>query len=397
MTWLLAAATVTCWVVAGFKFHALLADRSRSSVIRDTAVCVAALAGVFTLLLPPVIAIIDSFSANLALLLNSLLGIVSITAFQCRLIAIGHPAAVRRWWIGCVFLDAVRAALFIAAPSRIHRVEMIDFAVNYTRYPVLTVFDVLRLAWFTILFANIWRMCRALARREPNRSTRWGLRLFTYVGMTGLGYVGYEVAYLAARFSGHPLPGTERTVGTMILASIILLVGLSTAAVRGEPRLSAALACRRIRPLWECVAASRIGGTLDDPVLTPAQRLIRKRQEISDGLARISDHYDQALWLEVYQGARKAGHSLAKSRARADDATILNAFLAEQRGDAARPVVHCVPGGADQDNLIWQSAVSKALRALTGATPARSAPVARPRPRRVGIRPKAGRGRQENA
>lgn len=365
MILVLATATIACWVVVGTKLRALLADRSKSPVIRDIAICTASLAGVFTLLLPPVIVIVDRASANLALLLNSLLGIVSITAFQTLLIASIDAAAVRRWWIGCIVIDTLRAILFVAAPRRVHQIEMLNFAPNYTRYPILTIYDALRLAWFAVIFANIWRICHRLARQEPSRSNRWGLRLLAHVGTVGLIYVVYETAYLVARFSNHPLPGDERTIGTAILSCIVLLVAISTATVHLEPTLATRLACRRIRPLWETVAASRIGSILGDQGFSPAQRLIRRRQENVDGLARIADYYDADLWLWAYRLASAARHAPEKARTIADAVTIISALHSERGGRCEPFGSPGVLSSANQDDLSWQIAVSEALRSST--------------------------------
>ena len=111
---LLTLAAAGCYLLAGIKVVARLADRTRSVVLREYAIAQASIAVIFTLLLPPVIAVIDRLSANLALLLNSLLGIVCLTAGQNILASVRTlPAPARS---SASRRAAVRLVTAIAAP-----------------------------------------------------------------------------------------------------------------------------------------------------------------------------------------------------------------------------------------------------------------------------------------
>lgn len=373
------AAALSCYVLAVIKLVALFSDRSRSLVLREYAIATLGIALTFTLLLPPVIAAIDRRSANLALLLNSLIGIVCLTAGQTILVASatepkgvdsGAGAAppgrsrrtVRRWWIGCLIIVLVRAALFIVAPPVVHTVEMVDFAPNYARYPTLAAFNSLRLIWFAIVFTNMWRGYRAYARQESSGPTRWGLSLHSRAGVLGLIYVGYQLVYMLAQWAGHPLPGVERTIGVLLLLSVVGALLVATVILYWGPTVQARVTYRALRPLWQAVVANRAGAILDDRHFTPAERLIRRRQENIDGLARLRNHYDTRLWQAAYDRASRAGMDASRAGAIADAATIVDALRADQQGRPAvtAPLRH-VPSGPHEADITWQIAVGRAL------------------------------------
>lgn len=377
---LVAAAALSCYVLAATKLVALFADRSRSLVLREYTIATAAIAVTFTLLLPPVITAIDGISANLALLLNSLVGIVCLTAGQTILVAsAGQPKraesgvgsdrgeesrrTARRWWIGCLVIVVARAALFAAAPAPVHTIEMVDFAPNYARYPTLAAFDLLRIIWFAIVFTNMLRGYRAYARQESSGPTRWGLSLHSRAGALGLIYVTYQAAYLLALWSGHPLPGVERQIGTLMLLSVVFTLLIATMILYLGPTSQARLTYRALHPLWQAVAASRAGAVLDDRKFTPAERLIRRRQENIDGLARLRSHYDADLWQAAYREATTAGLATHRAMTIADAATITGALLAERAGRPPVPTpMHHVPSGPHEAEVAWQIAVGKDLR-----------------------------------
>ena len=377
---LVAVAAVGCYVLAAIKVVALFADRSRSLVLREYAIAQASIAAIFTFLLPPVIATIDQLSANLALLLNSLLGIVCLTAGQTILVAsAGAPdrggsrvpsgdvnrtrRTVRRWWTACLIIVVVRAALFVAAPPRIHTVEMVDFAPNYTKHPTLAAFNLLRIVWFTIIFTNMWRGYRAYARQESSGATRWGLSLHAWAGVLGLVYVAYQLAYMIARWSGHSLPGVERQIGVLMLLCVVSTLLLASMILYWGPTVRARRTYRALRPLWRVVAASREGAVLDDRRFTPAERLIRRRQENIDGLARLRSHYDTTLWREAYREARDSGLAATRAAVVADTVTIVAAHRAEQVGrPPVDPAMRHLPSGAREAEVQWQIAVGRALK-----------------------------------
>lgn len=375
---LVAMAAVGCYILAAIKVVALFADRSRSLVLREYAIAQASIATIFTLLLPPVIATIDQLSANLALLLNSLIGIVCLTAGQTILVASagvpghrrhgrtgevnGTRRTVRRWWTACLIIVVVRAALFIAAPTEVHTEEMVDFAPNYARYPTLAAFNLLRIIWFTIIFANMWRGYRAYARQESSGPTRWGLTLHSWAGLLGLSYVAYQLGYMLAQWAGHPLPGVERQIGVLMLLGVVSTLLLATAILYLGPTLQARRTCRALRPLWQVVAASRDGAVLDDRRFSPAERLIRRRQENIDGLARLRSHYELALWQEAYRKAHDSGLPAPRAEAIADAATIVGAILTYRAGHPpADPPLRHLPSGPREADIGWQIAVGKAL------------------------------------
>lgn len=374
---LVGAAALSCYVLAAIKSVALFSDRSRSLVLREYAIAALGIALTFTLLLPLVIREIDQFSANLALLLNSLIGIVCLTAGQTILVAsatapasVDSPAppagqprrTVRRWWIGCLIIVAVRAALFVAAPGTVHTVEMVDFAPNYARYPTLAAFNSLRLIWFSIVFTNMWRGYRAYSRQESSGPTRWGLSLHSRAGLLGLLYVSYQVAYMVAQWSGHPLPGVERTVGVLLLLCVVGALLVATVILYWGPTVQARVTYRALRPLWQAVVAERAGAILDDRRFTPAERLIRRRQENIDGLARLRNHYDTGLWQAAYDQAVRAGVATPRAQTIADAATILDALRADRAGRpaVAAPLRH-VPSGPREADIAWQIAVGRAF------------------------------------
>lgn len=371
---LVAAAAAGCYALAVVKLVALFSDRSRSLILREYTIAAASIGVTFTLLLPPVISAIDQFSANLALLCNSLVGIGCLTAGQTILVA-SRPGpehlaqsrrTVRRWWIACFVIVVVRAALFISAPAYVHHTEMVDFAPNYARYPTLALFDGLRLAWFTVVFTNMIRGYRAYARQESSGPTRWGMLLHCWAGYLGLFYVTYQVAYVVALWLHHPLPGVERAIGTLMLLSVVSTVLLATAILYLGPNLEARLTYRALGPLWRLVAANRVGAILDDRQFTHTERLIRRRQENIDGLARLRNHYDAVLWQDTFHHAQSSGVTIPRAKIIADAATINGALTAEREGrlPAREPMRH-VPSGPQEAELAWQIAVGKALREPT--------------------------------
>ncbi|GIE88491.1 DUF6545 domain-containing protein [Actinoplanes regularis] len=374
----IAMAAAGCYILAAIKVVALFADRSRSLVLREYAIAQASVATIFTLLLPPVIAAIDQLSANVSLLLNSLIGIVCLTAGQTILVASagvpdhrrrgrtaeadGTRRTVRRWWTACLIIVVVRTMLFIAAPAEVHTVEMVDFAPNYARYPTLAAFNMLRIIWFTIIFANMWRGYRAYARQESSGPTRWGLTLHSWAGLLGLGYVAYQLAYMLAQTAGHPLPGVERQIGVLMLLCVVATLLLATAILYLGPTLQARRTYRALRPLWQVVAASRDGAVLDDRRFSPAERLIRRRQENIDGLTRLRNHYELTLWQEAYRKAHDSGLPAPRAEAIADAATIVGAMLAHRTGHPpANPPLRYLPSGPREAEIGWQIAVGKAL------------------------------------
>lgn len=377
---LVAVAAAGCYILAGIKVVALFSDRSRSLVLREYAIAQASIAAIFTLLLPPVIATIDRLSANLALLLNSLLGIVCLTAGQTILVAsAGAPGrgasrvasddvsrtrrTVRRWWTACLVIVVVRAALFVAAPAEIHDVEMVDFAPNYTRHPTLAAFNLVRLIWFALIFSKMWRGYGAYARQESSGATRWGLLLHSWAGIEGLVYVAYQFAYMIGRWSGHPLPGVERQVGVVLLLCVVSTLLFASMIIYLGPAVRLRRTYRALQPLWQVVAASRKGAVLDDRRFTPAERLIRRRQETIDGLARLRCHYDASLWRDAYREARADGLAAARAETVADAATVLAALRAERadRPPADPPMRH-LPSGPHEADIRWQIAVGRALK-----------------------------------
>jgi hypothetical protein len=389
---LIGAAAFCCYVLTIIKLVALFADRSRSLVLREYTIATAAIAVTFTLLLPPVISTIDHLSANLALLLNSLIGITCLTAGQTILVAsageprvggrsIGQPGqssttvrrTIRRWWIACLLIVLVRAALFAAAPAQVHHVEMVDFAPNYARYPTLTAFDALRIIWFAIVFTNMWRGYRAYARQESSGPTRLGLSLHARAGFLGLVYVTYQVGYVLALWIGHPLPGVEREIGVLMLLSVVSTLIAATVILYLGPTLQARLTYRALRPLWQAVAATRAGAVLDDRGFTHAERLIRRRQETIDGLARLRNHYDVGRWNDAYRQAVQSGLTTQRATTIADAATIADALVAERDGrqPAGSPLRH-VPSGPHEAEVSWQIAVGKAFNHPIVTSPARS-------------------------
>jgi hypothetical protein len=386
MAILTATAALSCWTLTAIKLGALMADRSRSLVLREYTIATATMAGTFTLLLPPVIATIDRWSANLALLFNSVLGIACLTAGQTILVAsAGRPGratwrlspdragqtrrTIRRWWLGCLVIEVARVALFSAAPSSVHEIEMVDFAPNYARYPTLAAFDALRLIWFAIIFRNIWRGYRAYARQESSGPTRWGLVLHSRAGILGLLYVAYQVGYVLAQWSGHPLPGVERQVGVLMLLSVVLTLLTATLILYLGPTLQTRLTYRALRPLWQQVAEHRVGAILDDRGFSYAERLIRRRQENVDGLARLRSHYDPELWQDAYRRARSSGLAAPAAGTVADAAAISGALRAERAGAPAGPTpMRHLPSGPHEADISWQIAVGKALQSRVEAT-----------------------------
>jgi hypothetical protein len=365
---LIDAIVLGSWTLAATKAHAYHASGRRNIVLREYTICMTAMAGVFTLLLPDVITMIDRVSANLSLLLNSILGIVCLTAAQTILAASSWTpadtaATIRIWWRASLILLALRIGLFAAAPARFHHIETVDFAVNYTQDWTLFVFNITRLIWFSIIFFSVWSIFSSYARQEQITSSRWGLWLHASVGLGGLVYVAYQVAYMVAEWAGRPLPGTERTVGSTMISSLVALVIIATAVLYTGPALGARRTCRAMQPLWKAVVANRADSVLDGAQFTLQQRVIRRRQETVDGLTRLSNYYDQRVWEQAHQVALACGRSPVEAALIADAGLVLAAVRAER---ASPPTAGRVPGRlhstAHQDSVDWQVALSRALR-----------------------------------
>jgi hypothetical protein len=362
----LALVAAGCWVIAAVKFRAYISSRGASVTLREYFLSLVSLAAIGTLMISAVMTRVDHISANLSVLLSGAAGIAYATAGRTSLEASSSPSvsarrAVARWWIAGLSMILAYSFFFLISPPRFHEVEIPDFAITYTQDKALAASNLVRLTWYAIISAHFYRRFLVYARKESSRPTRWGFWLHSRVGLLGLAYVSYELAYVVARVTGHPLPGTEITTGNTIISGLILLLLAATLMLYTGPAVETWLRFTSLAPLWQTVAAHRHGAVLDDASFALPERLIRRRQENVDGLARLMPYHDPGTWRHAYERAREAGLTTAAAETIADAVAILHALGQENAGKKP-PQLNSSPRWGQQDEIKWQQRVGRALR-----------------------------------
>jgi hypothetical protein len=281
---------------------------------------------------------------------------------------IGTPRVRARWsrWLQTALpavTVAAMLALFALSPARTHPTDSArytDFPMQYAAHPEVLAYWLIFAVYLGTAFVLINRLAWRYGRRAGRTPLGCGLVLIAAGMVTGLGYLGYATAVVAARAAGVQGPFISTAPGIIqgLFGALIVLVAVGSLlpTTRHCPllrRMTLYWSLRRLYPLWAGLCQAVPGIALDPvPVwadrLDPRDlqvRLYRRVIEIRDGYMALTPVAVPGI--EDLVQAAAGRHWLCP----ADQATLAAAVQlelarrAELRGDR--------PGWAADGRLPW--------------------------------------------